>query len=182
MALAPTPASSHAMPGDCTQGRTFDHILTSLEQQAKHMNQQAKTLDRLEDHSERTVRILEKMGENSATIEAHTRQIAQHDTAFIELFNWRRDFIDKQEGDYRANVGRLVALEKAQAVEEAVDHVIDKVEEKAKKAVETKVKFWTDVKLALLPYIVGGVLFALWLIDRLGIATAVANLFKEMEG
>jgi hypothetical protein len=34
----------------------------------------------------------------------------------------------------------------------------------------------------LLPYIVGGVLFALWLIDRLGIATAVANLFKEMEG
>ena len=143
---------------DCPQNPTFNHIQDSLK--------------RLESHSARTADAMEKMAANSATLDSHSQKLREHDTAFIEVFNWRREFVDKQDGDFRANLARIVELEKAQAVTAAVDHVVEEKEAKDE-------RFWSEVKIKLLTPIITAVFFAIWIIDKMGAAEWLLKAFKE---
>ena len=149
------------MPGpihnvlDCPQNPTLTHIQDSLK--------------RLESHSARTADAMEKMAANSATIESHTLQLRQHDAAFVEIFNRLRDFEKKQDGDFRGNVARIAELEKAQAIDAAVDEVVEKVEEKKEKAAETKERFLNGVKVEMIHPILT-LLLVLWAFaEKLGL-------------
>jgi len=134
---------------DCPQNPTLIHIM--------------KTLDRLDGHGERTALAMEKMAENSATINAHADKLKQHDTAFIELFNWRRDFTEK-----------VNELEKQQAVNNAVEEVVDAIDEK-------KFKFWTiaEAKLKIATPFIITIFFIVWVIDKTGFAISLLKLIKE---
>ena len=145
---------------DCPQNPTLGHILESLK--------------RLDAHGERTALAMEKMASNSATLDAHSDKLKQHDAAFIELFNWRREFVDKQDKDYRTNLEKISELEKVKAINDAVEQVVEDGEEK-------KFKFWTvaEAKLKIATPFVMVAFFAIWLIDRTGFAVAVLKLVKE---
>jgi hypothetical protein len=152
-----TPALTALSQTIAAQGQTQLHILDSLK--------------RLDAHGERTAAAMERMAENSATIEAQTKRLDQHDTAFIELFNWRRNFVEKQDGDYRNNLDRIVALEKHVAVDGALEEVA-----------KEKDKFWTDVKIKLIGPILTGALFVLYVADKTGLIDKLFDLWSEFAG
>jgi len=133
---------------------------------------------RLDHHGERTALAMEKLAANSATIEGHAQKIKEHDTAFVELFNWRRTFIDKQDDDFRSNLERIVALEKARAVHDAIEVVTEKVEEKEEKKEAVKEQFWNEVRLRLLTPLMVGAFFLIWIIDKTGIAVKAVEMWK----
>lgn len=47
---------------------------------------------------------------------------------------------------------------------------------------EKRQKFWDGVKTQITPYAISGLLFILWLIDKLDVFQAIAKLWKEMKG
>jgi uncharacterized coiled-coil protein SlyX len=47
---------------------------------------------------------------------------------------------------------------------------------------EKRKKFWDGVKTQITPYAISGLLFILWLVDKLDVVQAIAKLWKEMKG
>ena len=43
-------------------------------------------------------------------------------------------------------------------------------------------KFWDGVKTQITPYAISGLLFILWLVDKLNVFQTIAKLWKEMKG
>lgn len=152
---------------ECPQNPTLIHI--------------QDTLRRLDGHGERTAVALENLAANSATIESHTLQLAQHNTAFIDLFNWRKDFEKKQDYDYRQNLERIVALEKAKIAVEVKEAVEEKVEAKEEKIIEAKAKFWTDVKLKMLTPMLLVLLFIVLIVDKLNLVVRTLSLWHDFK-
>ncbi len=47
---------------------------------------------------------------------------------------------------------------------------------------EKRQKFWDGVKTQITPYAISGLLFVLWLADKLNVFQTIAKLWKEMKG
>lgn len=150
----------HTASSDCIQGPTLSHIMASL--------------DRLEAHGERTIKLLEVVADNSATIQSHAKKLEAHDTAFTEIFRWRREFTDKQEEDFRGNLAKIHALEEATAVAAAVEATKDEVEERLeRKSFKAVVGGFFQHPFA--PIIIGMVLY---LLDKYHMFSVMAEVWK----
>lgn len=56
-------------------------------------------------------------------------------------------------------------------------------EERGEESVEAKrQKFWDGVKTQVTPYAISGLLFVLWLVDRMNVFQTIVKLWKEMKG
>lgn len=56
-------------------------------------------------------------------------------------------------------------------------------EERGEEAVEVKrQKFWDGVKTQVTPYAISGLLFVIWLVDRMDVFQTIVKLWKEMKG
>lgn len=51
----------------------------------------------------------------------------------------------------------------------------------AEKAEAERQKFWDGVKTQITPYAISGLLFILWLVDKLNVFQAIAKLWKEIK-
>jgi hypothetical protein len=119
---------------------------------------------------------MERMAENAATIEAQTKRLDGHDTALIELFNWRRTFEEKQDGDFRNNLAKINAMEKAIAINAAIEEVVEKAEAK-------KEQWWHTARAKLevaTPFVMIG-FFLLWVADKFGVFEKLFKLVSEFK-
>ncbi len=122
----------------------------------------------LREQGRRMTEAMEKMAANSATIEAHTLHLKQHDTAFVAVFERLRDFERKQDADFRNNLDKINTLADRQSelafkqgIHAVVEEMEDKVEVKKEFELEEKKKFWNSVKVALIHPMIGGIGFLL---------------------
>lgn len=124
---------------DCIHNETFDHI--------------SKTLDRLDNHTERAAVAMEEMAKQSVIISNHERRLGDHDAAFREAFS------------------------RVRILEELKNRYVG-----AEKVIEKRQKFWDGVKQQVTPYAIVGLIFMFWLIDKFNVTQFLSKMFKEMKG
>lgn len=124
---------------DCPHNPTFEHI--------------AKTLDRLDSHTERTAVAMEEMAKQGAILNNHEHRLNTY------------------EKDLRECFGRLRVVEQEQAKDQGAEEVVGQQR-----------KFWDQVKVKLSPYLVSAVIFAIYIVDRVNLGGRLAKLWKEMNG
>lgn len=114
---------------------------------------QQPTLTHLVQLGERTASALEQIAEQGAMVMSHEKRLDKMDLNVNELYS------------------RVRKVELKHAEEAGIEKVED-----------VRTKFWTEVKLRLLPSVLAGIFFLCWVFDKWGVVEKIVNLWNEMKG